>query len=254
MKLPKDSVLCSWSAACAPALMAARIAALLMPPRLDMSSNLRSEPRISRRTSWRKDIATVPPSTLPLSRRPRLGAARPLRPKKGTAAAATDLASPPPLDSPRNGELSKRDGQNDKWRKKTRSEAKRHKNPPTAGLCPQWRLARRRSRKEATRAWLRFLEFTNPESLDARPGTEIPRRSGTGSCPRIFGVLGGGLRAVRRKPSTATSHICFCALTNSQSVVRGLRVHEACQPGTVQLLNERLADRISGARGKHRIR
>src|SRR5215813_3290718 len=41
---------------CRPVLMAARIAAVLMPPSPDMSSSFGSEPCISRRTSWRKDI------------------------------------------------------------------------------------------------------------------------------------------------------------------------------------------------------
>ena len=44
------------SAAAAPELMAVRIAALLMPPRTDMNTSLRTEACISRRTSWKKDI------------------------------------------------------------------------------------------------------------------------------------------------------------------------------------------------------
>src|SRR5262245_58430358 len=38
---------------CRPEFMAARIAAVLMPPSADMSSSFGSEPCISRRTSWR---------------------------------------------------------------------------------------------------------------------------------------------------------------------------------------------------------
>jgi hypothetical protein len=41
---------------CIPALMAARIEALLMPPRLDMSKSFGIEPYISRRTSCKKDM------------------------------------------------------------------------------------------------------------------------------------------------------------------------------------------------------
>ena len=44
---------------CRPALMAARIAAVLMPPSPDMDSSFGSEPCISRRTSWRKDISVM---------------------------------------------------------------------------------------------------------------------------------------------------------------------------------------------------
>jgi hypothetical protein len=47
------------SAECAPALMAARIAALLMPPMPDMNTSFRSEPRIPRRTSCKKDIGVM---------------------------------------------------------------------------------------------------------------------------------------------------------------------------------------------------
>src|SRR5262245_2076559 len=43
-------------AAWAPALIAARIAALLMPPRADMTTIRSSDPCISRRTSWKNDI------------------------------------------------------------------------------------------------------------------------------------------------------------------------------------------------------
>src|SRR5689334_8018763 len=41
---------------CKPELMAARIAAVLMPPSPDMNSSFGSEPCISRRTRSRKDI------------------------------------------------------------------------------------------------------------------------------------------------------------------------------------------------------
>ena len=43
---------------CRPELIAPRIAAVLMPPSADMSSSFGSEPCISRRTSWRKDITS----------------------------------------------------------------------------------------------------------------------------------------------------------------------------------------------------
>src|SRR5215472_6155302 len=43
---------------CRPELMAPRIAAVLMPPSPDMNSSFGSEPCISRRTSWRKDITS----------------------------------------------------------------------------------------------------------------------------------------------------------------------------------------------------
>ena len=45
------------SAACAPELIAVRIAAVLMPPRADMTISRLREPYISRRTSVKKDIA-----------------------------------------------------------------------------------------------------------------------------------------------------------------------------------------------------
>src|SRR5215469_18980996 len=45
------------SAACAPELIAVRIAAVLMPPRADMTISRFREPYISRRTSVKKDIA-----------------------------------------------------------------------------------------------------------------------------------------------------------------------------------------------------
>src|SRR5215471_11177781 len=45
------------SAACAPELIAVRIAAVLMPPRADMTISRSREPYISRRTSVKKDIA-----------------------------------------------------------------------------------------------------------------------------------------------------------------------------------------------------
>src|SRR6516165_8407680 len=44
------------SAACAPALMAARIEALLIPPSAPMMASRFGEPCISRRTSWKNDI------------------------------------------------------------------------------------------------------------------------------------------------------------------------------------------------------
>ena len=47
------------SAPCRPALMAPRIAAVLMPPSPDMNSSFGSEPCISRRTSSRKDISVM---------------------------------------------------------------------------------------------------------------------------------------------------------------------------------------------------
>jgi len=52
------------SAACAPELIAVRIAAVLMPPRADMTISRSREPYISRRTSVKKDIAGCGPFAL----------------------------------------------------------------------------------------------------------------------------------------------------------------------------------------------
>src|SRR5262249_44087613 len=49
------------SAACAPELIAVRIAAVLMPPRADMTISRSREPYISRRTSVKKDIGGCGP-------------------------------------------------------------------------------------------------------------------------------------------------------------------------------------------------
>jgi hypothetical protein len=47
------------SAACAPELIAVRIAAVLIPPSADMTISRFSEPYISRRTSLKKDIGAI---------------------------------------------------------------------------------------------------------------------------------------------------------------------------------------------------
>src|SRR6516165_7343161 len=55
------------SAACAPALIAARIDALLIPPNAAMMASRFGEPCISRRTSWKKDISAMQPVKCPRS-------------------------------------------------------------------------------------------------------------------------------------------------------------------------------------------
>src|SRR5689334_21002522 len=82
------------SAECAPALMAARIAALLMPPMPDMNTSFRSEPRIPRRTSCKKDIGVTSSVYGSTRRRRRLSAAT-----YAEAEARTDPAPRRPFDA-----------------------------------------------------------------------------------------------------------------------------------------------------------
>src|SRR5271170_4242197 len=63
---------CPLLASCTPVLMAARIDALLMPPRPDMTKSFGIEPCISRRTSCKKDITALASATFNTRRR-RLG-------------------------------------------------------------------------------------------------------------------------------------------------------------------------------------
>src|SRR5215831_13407867 len=75
---------------CKPELMAARIAAVLMPPSPDINTSFGSEPCISRRTSWRKDICL------------------PLHVYKMLPLAQQDTPPPNPISSVNSGEAIRR--------------------------------------------------------------------------------------------------------------------------------------------------
>ena len=127
--------------------------------------------------------------------------------------AAVDLASPPPLDSTKRG-TEQKDGQNDKWRKDQR-EAKRHKKSPTAVYTPNGGQRADDHVKKQLEHDSALLNSRSCESLDARPGTKIPRRSGTVAAP-AFSACSAGAFALRAEAFDRDSHICFCALTNSR--------------------------------------